>query len=33
MSQKKLAHATQIDPLPWQNELKLVLQHIEKKAD
>jgi hypothetical protein len=29
MSQKKLAHATQIDPLPWQNELKLVLQQLK----
>jgi dTDP-4-dehydrorhamnose reductase len=28
MSQKKLAHATQIDPLPWQNELKLVLNSL-----
>jgi dTDP-4-dehydrorhamnose reductase len=28
MSQRKLAAATHIDPLPWQNELKLVLQRL-----
>jgi dTDP-4-dehydrorhamnose reductase len=29
MSQKKLATATHTDPLPWQNELKLVLQQLK----
>jgi dTDP-4-dehydrorhamnose reductase len=28
MSQKKLAKATRVDPLPWQNELRLVLQAL-----
>jgi hypothetical protein len=28
MSQAKLAAATRVDPLPWQNELRLVLQAL-----
>jgi dTDP-4-dehydrorhamnose reductase len=32
MNQSKLAAATRVDPLPWQNELRLVLQKLASAA-
>lgn len=32
MNQSKLAAATRVDPLPWQNELRLVLQKLVSAA-